>query len=295
MEPCGLRRFDRCRQTQYGSTVLFCRSLRHRENRYEDAAFGFGTELDATVDQREQRVILAKPTFGPGCHLVPRWRAIMLPASTCSPPNIFRPSRWPVGVAAVAGRSACFFVSHRLKSLLARYVIQLRDEIITSSCIVARFRLARLLGRGLRGFLRGFGLRLSPSAAFLSAGSVASGAAVLAAAVSPRALAGPLVGLAPSVRISVMRIRVNSCRWPRFRREFLRRRFLKAMTLAPRPCSSISAATLAPATVGRAERDAVAAHHQNLAELHDLAGLALDPLDLEHCPRRQPGIACRRF
>ena len=58
------------------------------------------------------------------------------------------------------------------------------------------------------------------------------------------------VGLAPSVRISVTRNRVNSCRWPRLRREFFRRRFLKAMTLAPRPCSRTSAATEAPAMVG---------------------------------------------
>jgi len=61
---------------------------------------------------------------------------------------------------------------------------------------------------------------------------------------------GPLVGLAPWVRISEIRIRTKSWRWPRLRREFLRRRFLKAMTLAPRPCSMISAATLAPEMVG---------------------------------------------
>src|SRR6202035_4574576 len=54
----------------------------------------------------------------------------------------------------------------------------------------------------------------------------------------------------PSVRISVIRTRVYSWRWPRLRREFLRRRFLKAMTFGPRPCSRISPATLAPATAG---------------------------------------------
>src|SRR5215468_3299198 len=35
------------------------------------------------------------PTLAPGCHLVPRWRAKMLPASTCSPPNFLTPSRRP--------------------------------------------------------------------------------------------------------------------------------------------------------------------------------------------------------
>ena len=57
-------------------------------------------------------------------------------------------------------------------------------------------------------------------------------------------------GLAPPVRNSVMRTTVRSCLWPRLRREFLRRRFLKAITLAPRPWETISPATDAPATSG---------------------------------------------
>ena len=92
-----------------------------------------------------------------------------------------------------------------------------------------------------------------------------------------------------------MRIRVNSCRWPRLRREFLRRRFLKAMTLAPRPCSSTSAATLAPDNRRRAERGVVAAQHQHLAELDDLAGLALDLLDLEHLSSAHPVLLAAGF
>src|SRR5580693_714786 len=47
-----------------------------------------------------------------------------------------------------------------------------------------------------------------------------------------------------------MRRSVNSWRWPILRREFLRRRFLNAMILPPRPCSSTWAATVAPATIG---------------------------------------------
>src|ERR1700758_2806104 len=47
-----------------------------------------------------------------------------------------------------------------------------------------------------------------------------------------------------------MRRSVNSWRWPILRREFLRRRFLNAMILPPRPCSSTCAATVAPLTVG---------------------------------------------
>jgi len=33
-----------------------------------------------------------RPTFLPGFHLVPRWRASMLPPSTRSPPNFFNPN-----------------------------------------------------------------------------------------------------------------------------------------------------------------------------------------------------------
>src|ERR1044072_949356 len=36
---------------------------------------------------------LPRPTFLPGFHFVPRCRARMLPPSTASPPNFFRPNR----------------------------------------------------------------------------------------------------------------------------------------------------------------------------------------------------------
>src|SRR5437588_4125445 len=36
---------------------------------------------------------LPRPTFLPGFHLVPRWRARILPPSTRSPPNFFKPNR----------------------------------------------------------------------------------------------------------------------------------------------------------------------------------------------------------
>ncbi len=81
------------------------------------------------------------------------------------------------------------------------------------------------------------------------AGAAASGSAFGAGLTLVLPVAA-LLGLAPSVRISVTRTIVNSWRWPRLRREFLRRRFLNAMTFGPRPCSSTSAATEAPATAG---------------------------------------------
>ena len=79
----------------------------------------------------------------------------------------------------------------------------------------------------------------------------------------------------------MIRIRVNSCRWPRLRREFLRRRFLNAMTFGPRPCATTSAATEAPETVGLPRSTLSPPTHQHFAELNDLAGLAGDLLDLD--------------
>ncbi len=32
-----------------------------------------------------------RPTLRPGCHFVPHWRTMMLPATTFSPPNFFTP------------------------------------------------------------------------------------------------------------------------------------------------------------------------------------------------------------
>src|SRR5229473_896525 len=82
------------------------------------------------------------------------------------------------------------------------------------------------------------------------AGGSARAASTRGAASACGASSVLAVGFLPSVRISVMRTTENSWRWPRLRREFLRRRFLNAMTFSPRPCSTISPATVAPATIG---------------------------------------------
>src|SRR5262249_23956160 len=48
---------------------LLGRSLRHRQHRYEHAALGFGTKLDATVDEREQGMVLGQAYIGAGVPL----------------------------------------------------------------------------------------------------------------------------------------------------------------------------------------------------------------------------------
>src|SRR5262249_2028623 len=61
--PVWVRRFE-VPADLMKSTVLLSRSLRHRQNRYEHPALGFGTELDATVDQREQAMVLGQAYIG---------------------------------------------------------------------------------------------------------------------------------------------------------------------------------------------------------------------------------------
>ena len=67
---------------------------------------------------------LPRPTLSPGCHLVPRWRTMMLPARTDSSAELLHAEALALTVAAVAGRSACLFMCHvellRFRSLLGR-------------------------------------------------------------------------------------------------------------------------------------------------------------------------------
>ena len=51
------------------STVLLGRCLRHRNYRHEFAAFGFGSELNLSIDEREQGVILAQTDIAAGMPL----------------------------------------------------------------------------------------------------------------------------------------------------------------------------------------------------------------------------------
>ena len=88
---------------------------------------------------------------------------------------------------------------------------------------------------------------------------------------------------------------MNSWRWPRLRREFLRRRFLKAMTFGPRPCSITSAATLAPEMVGVPSCGLSPPSMMHVADLHDLARLAFDALDLEDLVFGDPVLLAAGF
>src|SRR5262249_8585580 len=77
---------------------------------------------------------LPRPTFCPGCHLVPRWRARMLPASTCSPPKIFKPRRWACESRPLREEPPAFLCAIAISPSVSGYVMHLGDEIITSFC-----------------------------------------------------------------------------------------------------------------------------------------------------------------
>src|ERR1700745_4336926 len=91
---------------------LFGRSLRHRVNRYEDAAFGFGAELDAAGDEREEGVILPHSDITAGMPF-----GAALARDDVAGKHVFaaenlEPEPLSMGVAPVARGAACFLVSH---------------------------------------------------------------------------------------------------------------------------------------------------------------------------------------
>src|SRR5215813_9146200 len=108
-----IRRGFRMPADHWDPPFLFGRRFRHREYRHVRATFGFGVELNATVDLGEKRVVLADT------HIVAR---VPLGAALTHD-NIARETRLAaeqlhaealaVGVATVARRSAGFLVGHK--------------------------------------------------------------------------------------------------------------------------------------------------------------------------------------
>src|SRR5215475_89169 len=66
------------------------------------------------------------PTSSPGWNLVPRWRTMMLPATTISPPNFLTPSRRPRLSRPLRDEPPAFLCAIRC-SFLARQAARARD------------------------------------------------------------------------------------------------------------------------------------------------------------------------
>src|SRR5580704_3385846 len=247
MEPSGVRRFDWMPADLDLIRRLFgcCRLRCHRHHRHVDAALGFGAELNVTSHEREQGVIAAQADIAAGMPLGAALARQNVARDDALAAENLDSKALAVRIAAVTGRAACFFVGHRG---VPEFALILNLDLCRNHHFLLAFRVA-----GLAAFLAAFGL---PLALLLRGASSASPASPPATA-SPGAGLGfarrtlsVMVGAWPSVRISVIRTKVNSGRKPRLRREFFRRRFLNAMIFGPRPCWSTSAATEAPAMVG---------------------------------------------
>ena len=78
------------RETRMGGTNLI------RLHRDVDAALLLGRVGDLALAERDSVWSLPMPTPSPGCHLVPRWRMMMLPARTRWPPDFLTPRRRPI-------------------------------------------------------------------------------------------------------------------------------------------------------------------------------------------------------
>src|SRR5258708_26036955 len=209
-----------CRRTLSMIHRLFGRRL-HRYDGDIGAALGFGTVRHPTIDQRKQRVIpaqadvLARMPFG----------SVLshddVPGTTWLAAEQLDAEALARGIAAVARGSACFLVRH--------------------SGLPYKTRAGRRAG-SLLFLVRGDGpkrTRRRDVYLLIRPGEYQVGASVTPASACGAACrrgrgGGVCDGFLPSVRISVIRTRENCWRWPRLRREFLRRRFLKAMTLSPR-------------------------------------------------------------
>ena len=120
------------RRTSILSTVLLGRSLRHRYNGHEGAAFSFRCELNLSINERDQRVILATTDITAG---VPFGAA--LARKDVAGEHDFAASRLQAEpparrVAAVTRRSACFLMRHRCSLEFGYFLLRFRDGIILS-------------------------------------------------------------------------------------------------------------------------------------------------------------------
>src|SRR5258707_3221659 len=101
----------------YLSTVLLGRSLRHRIDGYEDAAFGFGSVLDVSGNECKQRVILAHADVVAGMPLGAALAHENIAGKRVLAAEQLHAKAPARRIAAVARGSACFLVSHTDKSL----------------------------------------------------------------------------------------------------------------------------------------------------------------------------------
>src|SRR5262245_37969725 len=109
--PIGSAGSTGCRQTGM-STVLLGRGLRHRNNGYDGAAFGFGAVFDASFDQCKKRMVLADADVLAGVPLGAALAHDDVAGKTMLTAETLHAQALASRVAPVARRSACLLVSH---------------------------------------------------------------------------------------------------------------------------------------------------------------------------------------
>src|ERR1700722_1068633 len=238
------------------SPGLLGRSLRHRNDGDEGAVFGFRAVLDAAVDERKERMV---HTYADVVARMPLRATLTyedIAGATGFAAKELHAQALAGRVTAVARRSACFLVCHFRESVFEVFITCFGDEIITglrdfSSSVRAGF--GSRFGVGRRLFLL---LPLRPRrrrrrgllALGQDLGDPHQGIFLPVAALAPRVLASAL----------------------------LERDDLRAAALLEHLAGN-----------GRtrdrraAKRWRIAAHHQHLAELDYVSGVAGDSCDLQ--------------
>src|SRR5664280_782228 len=121
--------------------LLLGRGLRHRYDGDVGAAFSFGSELNLSVDEREQRVILAETDIAAGMPFGAALARQDIAGEHDLAAGRLQAEPPARRVAAVSGRSACLFMCHEC-SLKFRYCLHRFHEgiislfLVTFSCLL---------------------------------------------------------------------------------------------------------------------------------------------------------------
>src|SRR3954468_8501566 len=118
------------------------------------------------------------PTPAPGYHFVPRWRTMMLPASTASPPNFLTPRRRPALSRPLREDPPAFLCAMTKARISLRFTRSYQPPASSARPFLAFFSAAVFLGELFLGLADAFGV----STCSLAVGSDLTGAAGWASA-----------------------------------------------------------------------------------------------------------------
>src|SRR5215469_3018537 len=201
LEPVWSRRFDwNAGKTTYVSPGLLGRRLRHRNYGNEGAVFSFGTVLHASIDKGKQRMVDAYADVVARMPLGAALAHENVAGETALSAEQLHAQALAGRVTAVARGTACFLVCHcqnlSCPTSYSNSVTKSSPKFVVGDHFITDFR--HSCPAAYAGWAS---LAVSPCVASLGFG------------LDFFALGGGVCdGFLPSVRISVIRTRVNSCR-----------------------------------------------------------------------------------